>query len=168
MSRVLRIYDGVIVGLAIIAGAMVAAVFLMIVYDVAVRTLGFQPPFWTSALTEYALLYMTMLAAPWLVRQKGHVFVESLTLMLKARAQHAVHILAYLISIVLCLALAFYSVKQGLEVWSRQEIDIRSISIPGWLLYASLPFGFCLSAIEFARFLLGCESMYSGRDVGGL
>ena len=72
MSRVLRIYDGVIVGLAIIAGAMVAAVFLMIVYDVAVRTLGFQPPFWTSALTEYALLYMTMLAAPWLVRQKGH------------------------------------------------------------------------------------------------
>ncbi len=168
MSWVLRIYDGVIVGLAIIAGAMVAAVFLMIVYDVAVRTLGFQPPFWTSALTEYALLYMTMLAAPWLVRQKGHVFVESLTLMLEARAQRAVHVFAYLISIVLCLVLTFYSVKQGLEVWSRQEIDIRSISIPGWLLYASLPIGFCLSAIEFARFLLGRESMYSGRDIGGL
>ena len=155
-------------GLAIIAGVMVAAVFLMIVFDVLVRALGFQPPFWTSALTEYALLYMTMLAAPWLVREKGHISVESMTLMLSVRFQNMVHILAYSVSIILCLVLAFYSVKQGFAVWSRGEIDIRSISIPGWLMYASLPVGFSLSAIEFGRFLFGRDSMYTERETGGL
>ena len=64
MQPLIKAYDAVIVGLAVLAGAMVAAVFLAIIYDVSLRTAGFQPPFWTSALTEYALLYMTMIAAP--------------------------------------------------------------------------------------------------------
>ena len=40
------------------------------------RNIGLQPPESTLALTEYALLYVTMAAAPWLVRNRGHVVVE--------------------------------------------------------------------------------------------
>jgi len=78
MKRLLRAYDYLIEGLATAAGLLIAAVCLLIVYDVCARNLGLQPPDSTVALTEYALLYFTMAAAPWLVRQRGHIVVEIL------------------------------------------------------------------------------------------
>ena len=72
----IRAYDRLIYGLAGLAGAMIAGVCLLIVYDVVARNLGLQPPRSTVALTEYALLYFTMAAAPYLVRVKGHIVVE--------------------------------------------------------------------------------------------
>ena len=76
MVRIFNAYEALIGALAGLTCALLGLVFLAIVYDVLVRTLGFQPPYWVSAFTEYALLFMTMLAAPWLVRRKAHVFVH--------------------------------------------------------------------------------------------
>ena len=58
-------------GLVLFASALIAADCLLIVVDVSLRNLGMQPPAYTVALTEYSLLYMTMAAAPWLVRERG-------------------------------------------------------------------------------------------------
>ena len=165
MKALVKTYDAVIVGLATIAGAMVAAVFVAIVWDVSLRTIGLQPPLWTSALTEYALLYMTMLAAPWLVRVKGHVFVESLAMMLPIGVRRLVEKAVYLITILLCVVLAYFALDQGLEIAARGDEDIRSIVLPKWALYAPLPVGFGLSEIEFLRFLIGNDSMYAGRSL---
>ncbi len=163
MRLLAKAYDHVIVGLAIIAGSMVAGVFVAIIYDVVLRTLGFQPPFWTSALTEYALLYMTILAAPWVLRNRGHVFVESLTSAMPAWMQGIVEKFVYILCIVICLGLAYYATLMGVDVALRGEEDIRSIIIPKWVLFAGLPVGFVLTAVESMRFLFGKESMYSGR-----
>ncbi len=71
-----RAYDAFIEGLAGVAGLLIAAMCGLIVWDVAARNLGLQPPASTVALTEYGLLYFTMAAAPWLVRRRGHIVVE--------------------------------------------------------------------------------------------
>lgn len=162
MRSLIKAYDAVIVGLAVLAGAMVAAVFVMILYDVTLRATGFQPPIFTSALTEYALLYLTMLAAPWLVRTRGHVFVESFTLRLGRGARRVVERFVYLLCIALCLILSYYAVEQALDMASRGEEDWRSIVMPRWVLFAALPIGFVPAAVEFARFLFGRDSMYAG------
>jgi C4-dicarboxylate transporter DctQ subunit len=73
-----KAYTKLIEGLATLSGLMLAGVCLLIVYDVIARNLGLQPPASTVALTEYALLYFTMAAAPWLVRTRGHIVVEIL------------------------------------------------------------------------------------------
>ena len=75
----LWLYDRLIIGLAQLAGLMLLAIAAAIVYDVALRNLGFRPPQAISALTEYALLYVTMAAGPWLVRTGGHVTIRTLT-----------------------------------------------------------------------------------------
>ena len=102
MRSLARAYDRLIMALAILAGAMLAGVFVMIVYDVTVRTLGYQPPFFTSALSEYAMLYMTLLAAPWVVRVRGHVYVESVTSMLRERTRHVIQKGVYVLCLVIC------------------------------------------------------------------
>lgn len=160
MPVLFRLYSGLIVVLAVIAGAMLACVFVMIVYDVSVRTLGYQPPAHTSALSEYAMLYMTLLAAPWVLRNKGHVFVEFLASSLPDRVRLFLRRSIYALCILVCLGVAYYGAVAGLDYWTRGEQDIRSIVIPKWVIYAPLPVGFLLCAIEFSRFLFGGDDMY--------
>ena len=163
VKAVLRAYDWLIMALAIVAGAMMAAVFVAIVVDVAMRTARLQPPYFVSALSEYALLYMTLFAAPWVVRMKGHVFVESMTSMLPGKARLQVERFVLVFCIVLCLVLAYYGVRTGAEIFARGDEDVRSIVIDRWVLFVPLPVGLTLCATEFLRFLIGPERMLSGR-----
>ena len=73
-----RTWDALVDGLVLFACALIAADCLLIVIDVTLRNLGQQPPAYTVALTEYSLLYMTMAAAPWLVRERAWIVVEVL------------------------------------------------------------------------------------------
>ena len=53
---------------------MIFAVFVLIVSDVLIRLVGLKPWLYSSVLVEYGLLWFTMLATPWLARNKRHVF----------------------------------------------------------------------------------------------
>ena len=166
MRHLVRLYDRLIVALAAVAGAMLAGVFVMIVYEVTVRALGYQPPAHTSALSEYAMLYMTLLAAPWVLRNKAHVFVEFLAGSLPGQVRRSLQRSIYVLCIVVCLGLAYYGLLAALDYWERGELDIRSIVIAKWAFYAPLPLGFSLCAVEFARFLFGADDMYDrGADI---
>lgn len=151
MQKLVAAYDRLVITLAIIAGVMMVLMFATIVLDVGMRMLGLQPPFWSSTYTEYSLLYTTMLAAPWLVREDGHVRIRSLTDLLSPFARSVVEYAVCVIAIVLCAVVTYYATRQGYGLYLADAIDIRSIPVPEWILYAPLPLGFTLSGIEFAR-----------------
>lgn len=153
MKWVVRAYDALIDGALKLGNVLVAGIFLAIVYDVAQRSVGLRPPAWTSALSEYAMLYMTMLAAPALVRQGGHVAVDSFLARLRPGGRWWVERLIYLACIAICLLLAWYGGSMTWDAASRGEMDVRSIELPRWALVGILPVGFVLCAVEFARLL---------------
>jgi len=165
MNLLRRGYDGLITGLAYMAAVIVALTFAAIVIDVIIRELGVQPPEFTSALSEYAMLVVTMAAAPWLVREKGHVAVESLNMVLDDRSRLYLGKLVYLSCVILSLIIAYYGAKLAFQTAGRGEMDIRSIVMPRWFLFAVLAGGFLLCAVEFARYLFSQRSMYSGRGI---
>ena len=82
MALISRLYNQIIELFRILAGVVVFGIFLLIVSDVLLRI--FSLPLWTysSGVVEYGLLWFTMLAAPWLVRIKGHVFIDAVTQLL--------------------------------------------------------------------------------------
>lgn len=167
MNFISKAYNRLIVGLAIIAGLMLAVIFLGIVADVTIRTVGYNALQWYSAIAEYCLLFSTMLGAPYLVRLKGHVVVESLTMAMSPFVRMLMAKLVYIICIVLSLLFVYYGF---LEMWGTMmsgETDIRSIDMPKWILFLPFPLGFLLIAIEFGRYLLGFDSYYSGKVGSG-
>lgn len=166
MQAVVRGYDRLVTAMAMTGCVLLAVMFVMIVYDVTVRTIGLTPPAATSALSEYFMLYVTMLAAPYLVREKAHVAVESIELVLPAAAMPWLARLVCIVCAVLSLLLAWYSVDGIVDAVQSGEVDIRSIIIPKWVLYAPLPVGFALSAVEFARLLLARTGLLVGRGAG--
>ena len=166
MNAVSTAYRHLIHGLAVVGAAILACVLAGIIVDVSMRTVGLQPLQWYSALTEYSLLFATMLGGPWLVRVKGHVVVESLLLAMPPALRLISGKFAYALCIVLSLLFVWYGGEKAIAAWISGEIDIRSIDMPRWVLYASFPLGFGLMAVEFARYLVGFDSYYSGQAGG--
>ena len=78
-----KAYDAVLYGMAWCAGVLIAAMMIVITVDVVVRNLGYQSSGHFFTFTEYALLLVPCLGAPWLVREKGHVYVEILLMHLE-------------------------------------------------------------------------------------
>ena len=163
MSTLAALYRRLLEALAAVAGVMLAALAVAIVGDVVLRNLGLQPPAHTFTLTEYSLLYLTMLAAPWLVREKGHVYIELLTAALSPRARFWLTRVVYALCVLNCGLIFWFGLEVTIVHYQREVIDVRSFDMPRWLLTASIPLSFGLMTIEFARFLLGLDSMHTGR-----
>ena len=163
MRALAAFHKGLIDLLAVLAGILLALMALAIVADVVLRNLGFQPPGHTLALTEYSLLYITMLAAPWLVRAKGHVHIELLTAAVGPRTRLWLTRLVAALCVLTCAVICWFGLEVTLAHYQRQAMDVRSYDLPRWLLTATQPLSFGLMALEFARFLLGFDAMHSGR-----
>ncbi|MDX2143864.1 MAG: TRAP transporter small permease subunit [Rhodospirillaceae bacterium] len=148
-----RLYDAVIRGLSALAGGILAAMILVIVVDVAARNLGFVPPAATVALTEYALLYFTMAAAPGLTRAKGHVTVRVILDRLVPASRAVAGRMIAVICASICLVLACLAAVLLAESVLLADVEPRSIDLPRWLLFLPLVVGFFFSGTEFLRFI---------------
>ena len=166
MTFLVKAYDRLIVALACFAGATVVVSCGLIVFDIAVRTLGFSPPVYTIAVVEYLLLYFTVAAAPYLVRQKEHVFIDILIVRMPGRLRLVLEKLIYLICVAASLTIAWVSLDLVVDAFRSGAQEIRGIDFPQWIVYLPLPPGFLLVAVEFARYLAGRDTLYVGGDSG--
>jgi TRAP-type C4-dicarboxylate transport system permease small subunit len=158
-------YRALVDGLAVVAGIAIVAMTIMIVVDVLMRNFGLQPPAHTIALTEYGLLYITMLGAPWLVREKGHVHIELIVSRLDPLPRRVVHTIVCVLCGVVCAVLFWYSLEVTLLNFSRGDLEIRSFDVRRGILVACMPVGFALMTLEFVRFLIGRDNMFTGASV---
>lgn len=175
MRIVTRVHDWVLYTMKLGSQAVIFGVFILIVADVGVTILagkaeylgiddlGIAPWDMTHGLVEYGLLWFTMLAAPWLARIKGHVFIDAVTEMLSPAAQRVIAKFAYLVAFTGSVAFAYYSVLLLVEAIEEEMVDERGADIMLWILYFPMPFAFALVAVEFLRYLLGFDDMYGRR-----
>lgn len=147
---------------------IIFGVFVVIVVDVGLTILakwGAPVIPWdrTHGLVEYGLLWFTMLAAPWLARIKGHVFIDAVTQLLPDAARKILAKFAYCVVIAGCCLMTYYSVLLLFESIANEALDDRGADFILWTLYFPMPFGFGLVAVEFIRFLIGIDDMYGSR-----
>ena len=161
VNALVKSYNFVLSGMAAMAGILIVLSFLMIVVDVTMRIVGLKPPLFTIAVVEYILLWFAMLAAPWLVRIKGHVFIDAVTQFLPALIKTIIAKSVYSICIVSSLIYCFHAAGLLREAWVKDMVDVRSIDMPVWILFGPMPFCFFFVAVEFARYLIGIDDMYS-------
>ena len=166
LERFFRVYDRLIDGLALLSGAIIAGIFIAIVYDVTIRTLGLRTPLWTMALAEYGLLYATLLGSPWVLRRKSHVFITIITGRLSGMPKIIVERGGYIAGVAVCVFLAYVSLTVAISEFERGIVDIRSFRTPFWIVTAPMPLSFTLLAIQFLRFLFGTDSMFESERQG--
>src|SRR5260221_6054209 len=103
------------------AAFLIAAMMVIITVDVVVRNFGYQSSSHFFTFTEYALLIVPCLGAPWLVREKGHIYVEILLMHLKPRARRWMMRFIGVPGIADCLVIAWYDFGVTLAAFSDAE-----------------------------------------------
>src|SRR5438046_1078115 len=158
LTPIVRAYDAVLYGMAWAAGLLMAAMMVVIFVDVVLRNLGYQSSAHFFTFTEYALLAVPCLGAPWLVREKGHIYVEIIFMYLGARQQVVVRYLIGALCFLVCAVLAWYGSLVTLGDFMHNEKDVRSLDMPRWIVVGFIPLSFAMMAIEFLRFLVRGEN----------
>jgi TRAP-type C4-dicarboxylate transport system permease small subunit len=153
LTPISRGYAALLYGMAWLAGFLIFAMMVVITIDVVVRNLGYQSSAHFFTFTEYALLVVPCLGAPWLVREKGHIYVEILVMHLAPRNRRRLLTAIGLACIAVCLVIAWYGLQVTLTDFRQAERDVRSFDAPRWLIVGWIPLAFLLMAVEFARFL---------------
>lgn len=162
MSLPYRLFSLLVNAMAVLSGAILIWLMVSVITSVVMRNIGVQPFAWLFTSAEYGLLYMTMLGAPWLVREKGHVHIELVTAALPDAARQVVSRLVAAACVMVCGILAWKGAELVLSNIERGDFDTRAYYFPRWMLTIAFPLSFGAMAIEFARFVFGPELMHSG------
>ena len=95
MQAISKAHAWLINALKTLSCLIVFLIFVLIVMDVLLPLVGLQPWEGTLGVVEYGLLWFTILAAPWLARIKGHVFIDAVAELLSPGARKVTSKLAY-------------------------------------------------------------------------
>ena len=162
MGGLRHLYLTILRGMALLAGLLLVWLMLSTVLSVGMRNAGVQPWAWLFTSSEYAILYITMLGAPWLVREKGHVHIELLTAALPPAARRPLSRLVAAGCVIVCALLAWKGAELVATNLARNDYDVRAYYFPRWLLTITFPVAFGVMAFEFSRFVFGRELMHTG------
>ena len=158
----MRLIDKICNALAIFAGVYLVVIMFAIVFQATSRSLGYSGSSHVFTFSEYGLLYIVMAASPWLVRLKGHVYIELLTAIIPRRYAPGFSRIVTLICVLICLTLVWYTGEATWKAFNRADFDMRSLDMPKWLLLISMPVCFALMALQFLRFVIGPDTLHTG------
>lgn len=163
MPRAAELYGRLLAGLALAGCAVLFLMMLVICIDVLLRNVRIVPGMlglpWANEVTEYALYFITVLTAPWLLRQGMHIRVDVLLRAMPRRLAWTCEWAVDAIALACCLAIAFYGCKAVLSSVAIDATVVKVLSVPEWWLLAPLPAAFALLAIEV---LFRMHRLYSG------
>ena len=161
MDTFFKIVGWASLALASLVKLILAAIVIEVVADVVLRNLNYRPIGWGVSATEYGLLYAAFLPMPWLVRIKGHVFVEFLRRALPETGRVLLEKLVYAVCVGLSLYLTWYAFSAFLDALRTGAYETKTFDMPKWLIFLPIAIGFFLSALEWVRYLVGSDSLYN-------
>ena len=163
IQRLSDLYGRLLAGLALAGCAVLFLMMLMICADVLLRNLrvvpGLQGVPWANEVTEYALYFITMLTAPWLLRQGMHIRVDVLLRAIPRRLAWTFEWAVDGLALACCIAIAWYGCMAVFSSLAIGATVVKVLSVPEWWLLAPLPATFALLAIEV---LFRMQRLYAG------
>jgi len=151
-SRVSHAYGRLLAALALGGCAVMFAMMLVIVADVALRNLALpglpRGIDWSNEVSELMLYLTTVLVAPWLLRQGQHIRVDILLTALPPRMAWYLEWVADTLGLACCLFMAWYGSRATWASWSSGALNIKTLVTPEWWSLAPLPAMFLLLSVE--------------------
>ena len=114
MRKLEGLYQGLVAGLAGVAGVIFGLTAVLISVNVVLRAGFTSAIFGLYEAIEFGLLAATFLAAPWVLAHNAHVTVDIGLMVLSPRQQRRIGRLTNLLGASLCAVFVYYSLTQHL------------------------------------------------------
>jgi TRAP-type C4-dicarboxylate transport system permease small subunit len=152
MERTASAFGKLLEALALLGCAVIFLMTLMICTDVLLRNVRLIPGVygiaWANEVSEAMLYLITMLIAPWLLRQGQHIRVDIVLRAVPARLGWVFEWIADSLGLACCLLIAWYGARASLASFQSGALSIKTLVTPEWWMLAPLPIAFLLLAIE--------------------
>jgi TRAP-type C4-dicarboxylate transport system permease small subunit len=143
-----KIFDDVVKYLSYLAAAMLVLMSLSISSDVVLRYTINYPIKWVFEATEYALLFITFLAATWVLQKDEHVRLDLVLNAMGERLRAGINAFTSLLMALVCLVLTWSSAKYTIYLFQHDVTIIKYYTIPQFVIYFIIPVGFFLLFIQ--------------------
>jgi TRAP-type C4-dicarboxylate transport system permease small subunit len=152
MERAASAFGKLLEALALLGCAVIFVMTLMICADVLLRNVRLIPGVyglaWSNEISEAMLYLVTMLTAPWLLRQGQHIRVDIVLRAVPPRLGWYFEWIADALGLVCCLVISWYGVRATLASFNAGSLSVKTLITPEWWMLAPLPVAFLLLAIE--------------------
>ena len=144
-------FDAIIGVMAYIAGVLIFVVTFFVSGSAVIRYLGFRPPIWVLQYTEYALLWFTFLGAAWLLREDGHIRIDTLLSRFSPKIQRKVNRVNSVLGLVVCLVIFYFGTLHTIDLIRRGIMEVKGVTVPLAPFFAIIPLGGLTLLIQFFR-----------------
>jgi len=151
LARVSHILDRLINLLAIFSAVLIALMVLFICFEVVTRPFVTRPMLWTIEISEYLVVYITFLAAAWVLKEEGHVTMDLILTRLKPKGRCAMNVITSMIGAIICLICLWYGTKVTIEYYRTGYFLSKIIDFPFFIVAAVFPVGSFLLFTQFLR-----------------
>jgi TRAP-type transport system small permease protein len=149
MARLSEWYGRLLDALVFAACLLLLLMTVMIGADVVSRNIGGGGIPVSNELSEDILYLMTLLVAPWLLRQGQHIRVDIILRALPVRIAWILEWIGDIVGLFCCLYFVWYGYLITKASYLAGSVNIKTLITPEWWTLAPLPVGFALLAIEF-------------------
>jgi len=133
----------------LLAACMIVFITGAVGSEVLLRLFGLPAFGWALELSEFGLVVVSFLGAPWVLRNQEHISVDIVMRSVRPTTARVLLTIADIISATACLILAQFAWKAMSEALNRGSILYNYFATPQWVILAILPIGALLLAIEF-------------------
>lgn len=152
IDRISLFYGRFLERLALFGCAILMAMMMLIVVDVALRNLAVRglPAglAWSTEISELMLYLITMCVAPWLLRQGQHIRVDIMLQAIPRRLAWHLEWVGDVIGFACCIVIAWFGTQAAWSSYLSGAVNIKTLVTPEWWALAPLPFVFVLLGIE--------------------
>ena len=153
-ERLGRYFDTVMLAMAWIGAVLILFVVFIVSAGAISRFVFHVSITWTTELTEYALLYITFLLAPWVLKEDRHVRVDIVLNVVKNRSPRAaaiMEIVGNVLGVVFFGLLAYYGTLVTIDNFARGVRNPTILTFPKGPLLLVIPVSCACLVIQFAR-----------------
>lgn len=136
---------------AFLAGVLLLISILSVAFEVASRFLFSRSYAIIGELNAYILLFVTFLAAAWLLRQNGHIVVDLLDRVLPIGPLKIMNVLVILVGLIVTGFLVWYGTVMTIDAYTRNLLSTTIVRFPQVYVLAVIPLGSLLLFLEFIR-----------------
>lgn len=166
-SKVLHRYDSILSKIehsfTIIASVLLFVMIFMVSYSVIGRSFFSLSGAWAVELSEYIMLYLTFLLAPWILKESGHVRITIFLDLLSLRAHSILNVVTTVAAAIVWLVLCWFSIEVTISSYQRGVVLTKILQVPEYILLTVIPLG---SLFLFLRtiYQLLKRFVYTGRE----
>jgi C4-dicarboxylate transporter, DctQ subunit len=151
MRRIARTYEGLLSVMAALAMAILPVTAVAVSYEVVMRYAFNRPTVWAVDLAAFALLWITFLTSPWLVRNNGHITIEFFIALLKPTYRLTLRAITFLLAAGISTLLFWESLNATLQAFQRGVLTVGSWEVPRGFVWMIMPLGSFFLIVEFLR-----------------